>query len=117
MYLLLVMFFIYLIISLFFLLLNFFLSMNKKMYYEKIISFECGFDMLVSSRVPFSINFYLIAILFLIFDVEIVLLIPLIVSFKFLNIMNWMIFSILILFILLLGLEYEKKEGSLKWMI
>ena len=53
----------------------------RKAYLEKERPFECGFDPIKSPRTPFSFRFFLVAILFLIFDLEIVLLIPLLSSF------------------------------------
>nr|AHA52530.1 NADH dehydrogenase subunit 3 [Homolobus sp. QL-2013] len=93
--------------------------MWKKNYLnrEKNSSFECGFDPLSSSRLPFSIQFYLIGILFLIFDIEVILLFPLVSSLNLLNLKNWFFSVFIILMILYLGLEYEKNEGSLKWYI
>nr|AHA52577.1 NADH dehydrogenase subunit 3 [Triraphis sp. QL-2013] len=107
--------FIIIIISFFLLMLNFFFSKKSFLDREKSSSFECGFDPMVSSRLPFSINFYLIGILFLIFDVEIVFLFPFINLINLLSIFDWIFVSFLILLILYLGLEFEKREGSLKW--
>nr|UDP58208.1 NADH dehydrogenase subunit 3 [Chelonus formosanus] len=91
---------------------NYFIN-NKR---EKLSSFECGFDLINISRLPFSIHFYLIAILFLIFDVEIVLLFPMINSINLLNYFMWFFVSFFLLIILYLGLEYELNLGILKWI-
>ncbi len=84
--------------------------------YEKNSPFECGFDPNLSARLPFSMRFFLLAVLFLIFDVEIVLLIPipLVVSFS-----SWervIILGLIFVLILLVGLFHEWKEGSLNWV-
>lgn len=101
--------------SLIILILNYFLSLiNLNSIREKKTSFECGFELFRVSRLPFSIHFYLIGILFLIFDVEIVLLFPLINSLRVLNFFNWFYSSIIILLILYLGLEFEINSGVLK---
>nr|AXS65440.1 NADH dehydrogenase subunit 3 [Cucujoidea sp. 26 KM-2017] len=92
--------------------------LSKKSFYdrEKNSPFECGFDPKSSARLPFSLQFFLIAVIFLIFDVEITLLFPMIVMFKYLNIMNYYIFMYFIL-ILLLGLYHEWNQGALNWTI
>nr|YP_010580916.1 NADH dehydrogenase subunit 3 [Entemnotrochus rumphii]UZT27101.1 NADH dehydrogenase subunit 3 [Entemnotrochus rumphii] len=83
---------------------------------EKGSSFECGFDPMGSARLPFSLRFFLLAVIFLIFDVEIVLLFPIIIG-SFYQI-NFFIFigTATFLFILILGLFHEWNEGSLDWM-
>nr|UPL65785.1 NADH dehydrogenase subunit 3 [Anacestra spiniger] len=82
---------------------------------EKMSPFECGFDPKSNARMPFSLQFFLIAIIFLIFDVEIVLILPLMVSLKMMNIMSWMIITVMFIMILILGLYFEWKNGMLEW--
>nr|YP_009919045.1 NADH dehydrogenase subunit 3 [Hylemya vagans]QMP96638.1 NADH dehydrogenase subunit 3 [Hylemya vagans] len=82
---------------------------------EKSSPFECGFDPKSSSRLPFSLRFFLITIIFLIFDVEIALILPIILIIKTSNVMNWTITSIIFILILLLGLYYEWNQGMLNW--
>jgi len=82
---------------------------------EKNSPFECGFDPIKSARLPFSLRFFLLAIIFLIFDVEIVLLFPALASMgaSFSFIMALRVFLFLI--ILIVGLFHEWNEGSLDW--
>nr|YP_004021884.1 NADH dehydrogenase subunit 3 [Exorista sorbillans]ADO85315.1 NADH dehydrogenase subunit 3 [Exorista sorbillans] len=82
---------------------------------EKSSPFECGFDPKSSSRLPFSLRFFLITIIFLIFDVEIALILPIILIIKFSNLMIWTITSITFILILLLGLYHEWNQGMLNW--
>nr|ANJ70322.1 NADH dehydrogenase subunit 3 [Athous haemorrhoidalis] len=82
---------------------------------EKSSPFECGFDPKSSARIPFSLQFFLIAVIFLIFDVEITLLLPLIVTMKTTNMMSFSMITFIFLFILLLGLYHEWKQGALNW--
>nr|YP_010021630.1 NADH dehydrogenase subunit 3 [Matuta victor]QOL10571.1 NADH dehydrogenase subunit 3 [Matuta victor] len=82
---------------------------------EKNSPYECGFDPKNTARMPFSLQFFLIAVIFLIFDVEITLLLPIASIFLFTNIFSWIITSILFLIILLLGLYYEWFQGALQW--
>nr|AHX97828.1 NADH dehydrogenase subunit 3 [Pseudognaptodon sp. QL-2014] len=103
-------------ISLILMILNILISKKEYLDREKLSSFECGFDSLSSSRLPFSIHFYMIGILFLIFDVEIIFLFPLVYLIDFLYYFEWLFLSLMIMIILFLGLEFEKKEGSLKWI-
>nr|QTZ18974.1 NADH dehydrogenase subunit 3 [Epicypta sp. WQY003] len=91
------------------------LSKKSFMDREKCSPFECGFDPKQSSRIPFSLQFFLITIIFLIFDVEIVLLMPLIIIMKFSNLMIWSFSSFFFIIILLIGLYHEWAQGALEW--
>nr|YP_009459822.1 NADH dehydrogenase subunit 3 [Longpotamon yangtsekiense]AUT13994.1 NADH dehydrogenase subunit 3 [Longpotamon yangtsekiense] len=82
---------------------------------EKISPYECGFDPKGSSRLPFSLRFFLIAVIFLIFDVEITLLLPIAPVINLVNIFSWLLTIIFFLFMLLLGLFYEWYQGALEW--
>nr|QZL38941.1 NADH dehydrogenase subunit 3 [Filchneria songi] len=82
---------------------------------EKSSPFECGFDPKSSSRLPFSLRFFLIAVIFLIFDVEIALLLPMIIILPFSNLTMWMTIGALFLAILLIGLYHEWNQGALEW--
>nr|AQP26931.1 NADH dehydrogenase subunit 3 [Dihoplotermes sp. A TB-2017] len=82
---------------------------------EKSSPFECGFDPKNSARLPFSSRFFLIAVIFMIFDVEIALLLPMPVTMLTSNIKSWMIVSSIFLLILIIGLYHEWNQGSLEW--
>nr|YP_010713874.1 NADH dehydrogenase subunit 3 [Glyphocrangon regalis]WDD39094.1 NADH dehydrogenase subunit 3 [Glyphocrangon regalis] len=82
---------------------------------EKNSPFECGFDPKGSARLPFSLRFFLIAVIFLIFDVEITLLLPLASIISMTNLSTWLFASIFFLLILLLGLYHEWNQGALNW--
>nr|AOY39155.1 NADH dehydrogenase subunit 3 [Meropathus sp. BMNH 675618] len=92
------------------------LSKKTFMDREKASPFECGFDPKSSARLPFSIQFFLIAVIFLIFDVEISLLIPLIMTFKISNLLMYSNIAMFFIFILLLGLYHEWNQGALNWV-
>lgn len=93
------------------------LSFKKIFSFKKRTPFECGFDSISSARVPFSLQFYIIIIIFLIFDVELVLLIPIIKTCQITNLINWIITRLILLFILLLGIYFEWTRGILNWSI
>nr|YP_010827592.1 NADH dehydrogenase subunit 3 [Cheddikulama straminea]WFD61188.1 NADH dehydrogenase subunit 3 [Cheddikulama straminea] len=115
MYSLTIMSLIIIIISFIVMLLTHFLSKKLIENREKSSPFECGFDPMSSSRLPFSLRFFLIAIIFLIFDVEIALILPISIIPSYSNFFIWTITSIIFIVILLIGLYHEWNQGSLKW--
>nr|AYQ18951.1 NADH dehydrogenase subunit 3 [Leiochrinini sp. 2 ACP-2013] len=91
------------------------LTAKKILDREKMSPFECGFDPKSNSRLPFSMHFFLIAIIFLIFDVEIALLLPIIFSIKFNSIITHVMLMSTFIIILIVGLFHEWKQGALNW--
>nr|YP_009176288.1 NADH dehydrogenase subunit 3 [Gorsachius magnificus]ALI31236.1 NADH dehydrogenase subunit 3 [Gorsachius magnificus] len=82
---------------------------------EKLSPCECGFDPLGSARLPFSIRFFLVAILFLLFDLEIALLLPLPWAIQLQSPITTLTWTSTIIFLLTLGLIYEWTQGGLEW--
>nr|ANP26495.1 NADH dehydrogenase subunit 3 [Laeonereis culveri] len=95
------------------LMLTLFMSKKSQINYEKSTPFECGFDPMNSARIPFSMRFFILAVLFLVFDIEIALLMPL-PSIMYMS-MKMKMSAMLFCFILILGLFHEWNEGSLEW--
>nr|ACA61252.1 NADH dehydrogenase subunit 3 [Gastrimargus marmoratus] len=83
--------------------------------WKKGSPFECGFDPKSSARMPFLIQFFLSAVIFLIFDVEIALILPILIIMKTSNIMMWTLSTMLFIILLLIGLYYEWNQGAFKW--
>nr|QXU60041.1 NADH dehydrogenase subunit 3 [Dactylortyx thoracicus] len=82
---------------------------------EKLSPYECGFDPLGSARLPFSIRFFLVAILFLLFDLEIALLLPLPWATQLQSPTTTLTWTTIIITLLTLGLIYEWTQGGLEW--
>nr|AJF93996.1 NADH dehydrogenase subunit 3 [Tabachnickia sp. DVL-2014] len=91
-----------------------FLSSKRKPDPEKISTYECGFDPFESARLPFSVKFFLVGILFMLFDIEISFIFPWCLSIKN-NSLNSIINMLLFLLILTLGFTYEWVSGGLNW--
>lgn len=85
-------------------------------YNEKSSPYECGFDPLGSARLPFSIKFFLVAITFLLFDLEIALLLPLPWASQTTNPSTTLIIALILLSILAIGLAYEWIQKGLEWV-
>lgn len=91
----------------------FLLKTNKKNA-EKLSPYECGFEPFEDARLKFDVRFYLVAILFILFDLEAAFLFPFAVVFHELS---WIPFVAMGIFLLLLlvGFIYEWKKGALEW--
>ena len=96
-----------------FIVVNFILS-PKKPDPEKLSAYECGFEPFEDSRMKFDVRFYLVAILFIIFDLEIAFLFPWAVVLDHIGHEGFLAMAIF-LFILLIGFIYEWKKGALEW--
>ena len=96
-----------------FIVLNFLFS-PKNPDPEKLSAYECGFEAFGDSRMEFDVRFYLVAILFIIFDLEIAFLFPWAISLG--NIGDLGFWSMMVfLFVLTVGFVYEWKKGALDW--
>nr|YP_010415476.1 NADH dehydrogenase subunit 3 [Atkinsoniella nigrita]USC52167.1 NADH dehydrogenase subunit 3 [Atkinsoniella nigrita] len=93
------------------------MSISKKSIVDlqKSTPFECGFNPMSYKRLPFSIHFFLIAVIFLIFDIEIIIIVPMIFTMKSSMLMYWMITSTMFVLILMIGLFHEWLNGMLNW--
>lgn len=80
----------------------------------KLSPYECGFDPFDDARMPFDVRFYLVAILFIIFDLETAFLFPWAVAFHHIG---WLGFGAMMFFLslLVIGFIYEWKRGALEW--
>ena len=105
--------FIALIISIGFIIINFAFS-PKNPDPEKLSAYECGFEAFDNARIEFDVRFYLVAILFIIFDLEIAFLFPWAISLGNIGLLGF--YSMMtFLLILTVGFIYEWKKGALEW--
>jgi NADH-quinone oxidoreductase subunit A len=81
---------------------------------EKLSPYECGFEAFEDARMQFDVRYYLLAILFIIFDLEIAFLFPWAVVFKQIGIVA-LIEMALFLLLLVIGFAYVWKKGALEW--
>jgi len=81
---------------------------------EKLSAYECGFEAFEDSRMKFDVRYYLVAILFIVFDLEIAFLFPWAVVLQSIGVYGLVAMGIF-LFILVVGFIYEWKKGALEW--
>ncbi|MGY9029113.1 MAG: NADH-quinone oxidoreductase subunit A [Rhodobacterales bacterium] len=81
---------------------------------EKVSAYECGFNAFDDARMKFDVRFYLVAILFIIFDLEIAFLFPWAVAFKDISMLGFWSMMVF-LAVLTIGFAYEWKKGALEW--
>ena len=87
---------------------------ERNSYADKNSTYECGFDPFDDSRSRFEVKFYLVAILFIIFDLEIIFLFPWAIAFQELGLFGFLSMMFFLL-VLTIGFVYEWMEGALDW--
>jgi NADH-quinone oxidoreductase subunit A len=91
-----------------------FLFGQRKPDVEKLSAYECGFDAFEDSRIKFDVRYYLVAIVFIVFDLEIAFLFPWAVTLSSIGLAGLVAMGIFLL-ILVIGFVYEWKKGALEW--
>ncbi len=86
----------------------------KRHSIDKDKNFECGIESIGNARVPFSVKYFLVAILFVLFDVEVIFLYPWAINFKALGV-DGMIKMVVFMALLLVGFFYIIKKKALEW--
>ncbi len=81
---------------------------------EKLTTYESGMEPVRTARERFSVKFYMVAVLFILFDIEVVFMYPWAVAFRELGIIGFVSMTVFIL-ILLIGLFYVWRKGALEW--
>nr|QEI26064.1 NADH dehydrogenase subunit 3 [Myotis nattereri] len=88
---------------------------QMNIYAEKSSPYECGFDPMGSARLPFSMKFFLVAITFLLFDLEIALLLPLPWASQTNKLVTMLFMSLFLISLLIISLVYEWTQKGLEW--
>nr|UUA63324.1 NADH dehydrogenase subunit 3 [Myotis riparius] len=88
---------------------------QMNVYAEKSSPYECGFDPMRSARLPFSMKFFLVAITFLLFDLEIALLLPLPWASQTDKLTTMLFMSLFLISLLIISLAYEWMQKGLEW--
>nr|YP_009114517.1 NADH dehydrogenase subunit 3 [Zorotypus medoensis]AFY30508.1 NADH dehydrogenase subunit 3 [Zorotypus medoensis]AHY35146.1 NADH dehydrogenase subunit 3 [Zorotypus medoensis] len=91
------------------------MATKNKYNREKLSPFECGFDPMCHPRLPFSLQFFIITILFLIFDAEISIIIPSAINTNNLILPQWFFNTLFFCLLMILGLAHEWMNNSLEW--
>lgn len=91
-----------------------FLAAPRRPDSQKLSPYECGFEAFENSRMKFDVRYYLVAILFIIFDLEIAFLFPWAVALKEIGMFGFLA-MVVFLTILVIGFIYEWKKGALQW--
>jgi NADH-quinone oxidoreductase subunit A len=81
---------------------------------EKLSAYECGFEAFEDSRMKFDVRYYLVAILFIVFDLEIAFLFPWAVALDTIGVVGLAAMGVFLL-VLVVGFVYEWKKGALEW--
>nr|YP_010924942.1 NADH dehydrogenase subunit 3 [Sinergasilus major]WKB17746.1 NADH dehydrogenase subunit 3 [Sinergasilus major] len=103
-------------ISILFLVLIFSISKKKLVDREKLSPFECGFSTMNEARNPLSLRFFLVTLIFLVFDIELILLFPFLLKIFFYSVFPHVIIFNLFLILLSLGLFLEWNQSMLEWV-
>ena len=90
------------------------LSENNFLTQKNLSPYECGFEPFEDARIQFDVRFYLVAILFIIFDLEVAFLFPWAVALSDIGLFGF-ISMMIFLFLLTIGFIYEWKKGALEW--
>nr|QEI26181.1 NADH dehydrogenase subunit 3 [Nyctalus noctula]QEI26259.1 NADH dehydrogenase subunit 3 [Nyctalus noctula]UOU84851.1 NADH dehydrogenase subunit 3 [Eptesicus serotinus] len=88
---------------------------HMNIYAEKSSPYECGFDPMGSARLPFSMKFFLVAITFLLFDLEIALLLPLPWASQTNKLLIMLSMALVLILLLIISLAYEWVQKGLEW--
>nr|ALO64586.1 NADH dehydrogenase subunit 3 [Andrena nitida] len=105
-----------LIIPILIIFMNIILTKTIQKNRKKMTPFECGFNPLTSPRLPFSIQFFLITLMFLIFDIEIMLIVPILPLIKYKIMMSTKLTFLTLLMILIISLWMEWMFSYMEWI-